>query len=133
MAPEPPPGADRIELRGLRALGTHGALPEERLRAQPFEVDLDLVADLRAAGRSDELSDTVDYGTVATAAAAVVEGPHAELLEALAERVAAAALAAGGGRLVAVTVTVRKLRPPVAVALESVAVRVTRAAARPAR
>jgi dihydroneopterin aldolase len=51
---------DRIELRGLRALGTHGVLPEEKERAQPFEVDLALEVDLRPAGRSDALADTVD-------------------------------------------------------------------------
>ncbi|MST34719.1 dihydroneopterin aldolase, partial [Acidimicrobiaceae bacterium USS-CC1] len=85
-------GADRIELRGLRVLGTHGVLPEERSRPQPFEIDLDVFADLRVAGRSDDLADTIDYGAVATAAAAAVEGPHADLLEHLAERVAEAAL-----------------------------------------
>ena len=53
---------DRIELRGLRVLGAHGVLPEEQQRAQPFEVDLDLELDLRPAGRSDALADTVDYG-----------------------------------------------------------------------
>ncbi len=63
----PAPGIDppdRIELRGLRALGTHGVLPEEQERPQPFEVDLDLEVDLRRAGRSDDLADTVDYGAV---------------------------------------------------------------------
>ena len=47
---------DRIELRGLRAVGTHGALPEEQFRAQPFEVDLDLQVNLRPAGQSDDLA-----------------------------------------------------------------------------
>ena len=37
---------DRIQLRGLRAIGTHGVLPEEKSRAQPFEIDLDLAVDL---------------------------------------------------------------------------------------
>ena len=44
-----------IELRGLRAAGICGALPEEQERAQPLEVDLDVVADLAAAGTSDAL------------------------------------------------------------------------------
>ncbi|HEY3811318.1 MAG TPA: dihydroneopterin aldolase, partial [Acidimicrobiales bacterium] len=69
---------DRILLRGLHLVGTHGVLPEERERAQPFEVDLDLAVDTRAAGRSDALADTVDYGAVAEAAAAVITGPHAD-------------------------------------------------------
>jgi len=121
-------GDDRIELRGLRALGAHGALPEERVRSQPFEVDLDLFVDLSEAGRTDELADTVDYGRFAAAAVAVLEGPHVELIETLAERVAATVLAAAGERAQAVTVTLRKLRPPVAAALESAAVRITRSA-----
>ncbi|MHB1927901.1 MAG: dihydroneopterin aldolase [Acidimicrobiales bacterium] len=117
---------DRIELRGLRALGTHGVLPEERLRPQPFEVDLDLYADLSAAGGSDALGDTVDYGAVARAVAAEVGGAHAELLEHLAQRVATAALEVAGPRATAVVVTVRKLRPPVPVELASAAVTISR-------
>ena len=68
-----------IQLRGLRAVGTHGVLPEEQARAQPFEIDLDVEADLRAAGQSDALTDTVDYGALAEAAARVVSllaSPH---------------------------------------------------------
>ncbi|MDQ2754759.1 MAG: dihydroneopterin aldolase [Actinomycetota bacterium] len=120
------PGDDRIELRGLRAVGTHGALPEERTRAQPFEVDLDIYADLSAAGRSDALRDTIDYGSVVTAVADILLGPHVELLERLAQRIADETLASAGGRATAVTVTVRKLRPPVPVDLASAAVTVTR-------
>ena len=63
-------GGDRIQLRGLRAIGTHGVLPEEKSRAQPFEIDLDLAVDLVPAGLTDLLADTVDYAAVAEAAAA---------------------------------------------------------------
>jgi len=115
---------DRIELRGLRALGTHGALPEEQVRAQPFEVDLDVFADLAAAGRSDELADTIDYGGLAEAVARVVEGERHALLERMAERIAETACA--DPRVASVTVTVRKLRPPVPVDLVSAAVTITR-------
>lgn len=133
------PASDTIQLRGLRATGTHGVLAEEKGRAQPFEVDLDLYLDLRAAGTSDDLADTVDYGSVASSVAAVVEGPHADLLEHLAERIAraaaAAATSAGAPPLQAVTVTVRKVRPPVPVDLAVAAVRIHRSGdelARPA-
>ena len=116
---------DRIELRGLRVLGTHGVLPEERRRAQPFEVDLDLFLDLTAAGASDDLADTVDYGAVATAIQATVAGPHVDLLEHLAQRLAAAALTTAP-YATAVTVTVRKTRPPVPVELASAGVTIHR-------
>lgn len=100
-----------------------GALPEERQRRQPIEVDLDVDADLRAAGASDELGDTIDYGALCAAAASVFVG-HIVLLEAAAERVAAAVRAADS-RIASVTVTVRKLEPPVP-DLGSSAVRITR-------
>src|SRR5664280_484280 len=70
-----PDAGDQIQLRGLRVIGTHGVLPEEKSRAQPFEIDLDLSVDLTRAGATDRLLDTVDYAGVAGAAAAIVSGP----------------------------------------------------------
>lgn len=115
---------DRIELRGLRLTGTHGVLPEEQSRAQPFEVDVDVHADLRAAGRSDDLEDTVDYGALSEAVARIVTTEHHALLERVAERIAEVALA--DERVTSVTVTVRKLRPPIPLDIGSTAVTVTR-------
>ena len=117
---------DRILLQGLRFMGTHGALPEEAERPQPFEVDLELLVDLRPAGRTDDLASTVNYAELCEAARAVIEGPHALLLEHLAEQVAQRALAVAQGRAQGVVVTVRKLRPPVPVELATAAVRVHR-------
>lgn len=94
-------------------MGTHGVLPEEHDRAQPFEVDVEIAADLSAAGRSDALADTIDYGAVTAAAAAVVAGEHSDLLEHLAQRIADATFAVAGAAAREVAVTVRKLRPPV--------------------
>ncbi|HEX7277045.1 MAG TPA: 2-amino-4-hydroxy-6-hydroxymethyldihydropteridine diphosphokinase [Acidimicrobiales bacterium] len=116
---------DRIELRGLRVLGVHGALPEEQDRAQPFEVDLDVDVDLSVAGSSDHLSDTVDYGAVTAVAAAVVGGERFRLLERLAERIASSVTEVDP-RIRAVTVTVRKLRPPLPADLTSAGVRIRR-------
>jgi dihydroneopterin aldolase len=118
--------SDRIELRGLRVMGTHGVLPEERNRAQPFEVDLDLSTDLAPAAGSDRLADTVDYAEVAHTAAGIVAGAASyQLLEALAGAIADATLATSR-RITAVTVSVRKLQPPVAADMATVGVRITR-------
>jgi dihydroneopterin aldolase len=117
--------ADLIELRGLQLVGICGALPEERVRAQPLEVDLDVEADLAAAGGSDVLADTIDYGALCDAVAAVVEGGEPQLLEHLADRIASAVLAVDA-RATAVTVAVRKLRPPVPHALATSGVRIRR-------
>jgi dihydroneopterin aldolase len=115
---------DRIEIRALRVVGTHGLLPEEQVRGQPFELDLDVEADLTAAGRTDDLDGSVDYGEVVERAAAVVAGRSFRLLEALAEGIAEAVLA--DTRVISVSVGVRKLRPPLAADLGSVGVRITR-------
>ncbi len=116
--------ADRIELRGLRLLGVHGAMADEQVRAQPFEVDLDVEADFTAAAESDDVADTVDYGALVEAMARVVGSERYALLEALAERMAAVVLA--DDRVRSVSVAVRKLRPPVAADLGTAGVRITR-------
>ncbi|HEV7887414.1 MAG TPA: dihydroneopterin aldolase [Acidimicrobiales bacterium] len=113
-----------IQLRGLRATGTHGVLPEEQARPQPFEVDLDLDVDLEPAAASDDLADTVDYGSLAEAVARVVSTERYHLLERLAARIADTALQDPGVN--AVTVTVRKLRPPVPVLLDTAGVQLHR-------
>lgn len=122
---EPQP-SDRIEIRGLRLLGTHGVLPEERARPQPFEIDADLVVSMVEAGSSDDLADTVDYAGVVDRISAVVGGAKSFLLlEALAAAVADAVLRADG-RVEGVTLSVRKLQPPLAADLSTVGVRITR-------
>ena len=60
-----PSNSDCIQLRGLRVVCVVGVQPEERERAQPLELDIDIYADLSAAGNSDDSQDTVDYGSVA--------------------------------------------------------------------
>jgi dihydroneopterin aldolase len=116
--------ADLIELRGLRASGICGALPEEQERAQPLEIDVDIEADLTMAGFSDDLGDTVDYGAVAAAIEAVVVTERFRLLERLAQRLCDVVLR--DLRVTAVTVSVRKLRPPVPQHLATSGVRITR-------
>jgi len=116
---------DRIELRGLRVLARVGVLPGEREQDQPLEIDLDLVVDLAAAGASDDLADTVDYGAVCGAVRAAAAQEHVDLLERLAEVVAEAVLAVDE-RVVAVDLAVRKLRPPVPHDLATSGVRVVR-------
>lgn len=123
-----PPGAtpDVIELRGLRVVGICGALPEERERPQPLEIDLDVEADLSAAGWSDDLGDTIDYGALCDVVVGVVDAGDPQLLEHLAAEIAGAVIGADA-RVEAVTVAVRKLRPPVPHALATSGVRIRRA------
>ena len=103
---------DRIELRGMRFEGCHGVLPAEATVAQPFDVDVVLELGLAVAGTTDDLARTIDYGDVFRRARTIVEqGPHAALIETLAERIATDVLAAHAA-VAAVTVRVRKPRAP---------------------
>jgi dihydroneopterin aldolase len=85
---DPSRRADAIVLRGLTFYAHHGALAEERTLGQRFVVDARLELDLRPAGRSDDLTQTVNYADVWLAIRDVVEGPPLNLVEAVAEQVA---------------------------------------------
>ncbi len=115
---------DRIELVGIRAVGTIGLLPEERVRPQPFEVDLVIEVDVRGAGRTDDLELSVDYGVAIELATKVIETEPTLLLERVATRITEEVLALA--RVDAVEVVVRKLRPPVPQDIASTGVRVRR-------
>ncbi len=115
---------DQIEIRGIRAMGVIGVLQEEKERAQPFEVDLVIEADLSAAGASDDLRETVHYGLATDRVVQVVSTERHELLERVAERIAAEVLAMD--RVDGVEVTIRKLRPPLPHHVDYSAVRIHR-------
>ncbi len=83
---------DRILLEGMTFFGYHGALPAERELGQRFVVDVEMRLDLKPAGLSDDLSKTVDYGAVHDIVKEIVEGEPLDLIEAVAERIAAAIL-----------------------------------------
>ena len=118
---------DRLSVIGMQFSGRHGVLPHEKLEAQPFEVDLVLHTDLLAAGASDDLADTTDYGSLFDLTAAIVEGRSFDLIEALAAAIARAALAATDPALVeAVEVRVRKPKAPLSGAFETVEVGILR-------
>ncbi|HJQ28161.1 MAG TPA: dihydroneopterin aldolase [Rubrobacter sp.] len=83
---------DRILLADMVFHGHHGTLPAEHDLGQPFVVSVELRLDLRPAGTSDDLTKTVDYGEVHRMARDIVEGEPVQLVETLAERIAASTL-----------------------------------------
>ncbi|MDT7572422.1 MAG: 7,8-dihydroneopterin aldolase/epimerase/oxygenase [Actinomycetota bacterium] len=115
---------DRITLSGLRVRGFHGVLPAERRDGQDFVVDAVLSLDTRAAAASDDLSDTVDYGVLAGALAKVVAGESFDLIETLADRLAAVCLA--HPLVFEVELTVHKPSAPIPLAFDDVSVTVVR-------
>ena len=85
---------DRILLHDIRVDGRHGVGDEERAVPQPFEVDVELVRDLREAGSTDDLARTVDYSVVDAIVRDVVANHSFKLLETIAETIAGGILAA---------------------------------------
>ena len=116
--------ADSIILKGLRVRARHGATEEERATGQTFVVDVVARLDLAAAGRSDDLSETLDYGLVAEAIHRRVAGEQWNLIETVAERVAGLVLE--DGRVTRVEVTVHKPEAPIGVPFEDVSVTIVR-------
>lgn len=115
---------DRILIDDLRVLTIIGALPHEREIAQPLRIDLSIGLDLRNAGRSDELNDTVHYGLVCERIVEMANDSKDILLERLAAKVADVVLEFDLVETVDVRVT--KLRPPVPSPVESTSVAITR-------
>ncbi|MBT2207581.1 MULTISPECIES: dihydroneopterin aldolase [Actinomadura] len=115
---------DHIELRGLRARGRHGCLPAERELGQEFVVDVVLGLDTRPAAEGDDLSRTVDYGSLADRLVAAVQGDPVNLIETLAERLAKICLE--DATVVEAEVTVHKPSAPVPHPFTDVAVKIRR-------
>ena len=116
---------DRIEIRGLRVFARHGVYAHEQAEGQWFGVDLILECDLAAAGSSDRLEDTVDYGALATAVGDIVSSERWDLIERVAARVSETVLGFDG-RIAAVTVTVHKPEAPIPLDFDDVSVTIRR-------
>ena len=80
---------DRIYIRRLHARCIIGIFPEERTEKQDVFLDITMHADLRDAGASDAIEDTVDYKRVKKEVLAMIEASEYFLIERLAEQTAA--------------------------------------------
>jgi dihydroneopterin aldolase len=117
--------ADTITLTGIEATGHHGVFEHERVDGQRFLADVTLHLDLSAAGGTDSLEATVDYGAIADTVVGVLAGPPFALIEAVAHTMAGRIL--DGWPLVdEVEVTVHKPEAPIEATFADVAVRISR-------
>jgi 7,8-dihydroneopterin aldolase/epimerase/oxygenase len=79
---------DRIFITALSADAVIGIYDWEREVKQRLEIDLEIWTDLRTAGKSDAIEDTLNYKSIAKRVLALVEGSSFRLVEALAGEVA---------------------------------------------
>ena len=113
---------DRISLHGMSFFAHHGVTGAEREVGHRFEVDVDLFTDL--AGVGDDIRKTIDYRDVYGQVAGVLQGESRQLIEALAEELAAVVLS---NQLVErVTIRVKKEYPPIDGEIEAAEVEITR-------
>lgn len=115
---------DRIDLTGLKARGHHGVFDHERENGQDFIVDVSLGIDLESAAKSDDLTQTVDYGPLANDIHEVITGEPVDLIETLALRIVELCL--GRDRVGWARATVHKPEAPIEVAFSNVAVTMER-------
>jgi dihydroneopterin aldolase len=105
---------DRIVVEGIEFHGFHGVPAAEREIGHRYRVDLRMELNLRPSGLADDVALTVDYGEAARRVVEIGTGPSVQLVETLAERMAAALLE-GFPVLNAVELRVAKLHPPIPV------------------
>jgi dihydroneopterin aldolase len=117
--------SDKITLTGIKALGKHGVLAEEKTTEQEFIVDVTLGIDLEEAVTKDDLNKTVDYDEVAKLVHKIITGPTYNLIEALAGKIVDEIFA--HFELVdKVKVTLHKPKAPISVPFADVSVTIKR-------
>ena len=115
---------DQIRLSGITAFGYHGVFEHERREGQTFVADVVVHLDTRRAAARDDLAHTLNYGELAEQVAAVLAGEPVDLIETVAERIAATVLASG--IVQAVDVAVHKPKAPIQVPFGDVVVAIHR-------
>jgi dihydroneopterin aldolase len=115
---------DELAVLGIECYGHHGVFDFERREGQTFVIDLALGIDTTPAAASDDLRDTVDYGSLVAAVKAAVKTDPVNLIESLAQRISDVCLL--DGRVEWVRVTVHKPEAPIEATFRDVALTITR-------
>jgi dihydroneopterin aldolase len=120
---------DVLSVLGIECYGHHGVFDFEKREGQTFVIDLSLGVETARAAASDDLHDTVDYGSLVASVKAVVEKDPVDLIETLAQRIADVCLL--DARVQWVRVTVHKPDAPIEATFSDVALTITRKARAP--
>lgn len=116
--------SDELAVSGIECFGHHGVFDFEKREGQTFIVDLVLGIDLRRAAASDDLEDTVNYGTLALDVKAAVERDPVDLIETVVQRIADVCLL--DSRVEWTRVTLHKPDAPIDATFSDVALTITR-------
>ncbi|EKU46171.1 dihydroneopterin aldolase [Staphylococcus massiliensis] len=116
---------DKIFLEGMRFYGYHGVLEAENEIGQIFLVDIYLTLDLKDAGESDSVFETVNYADVYEDVKEIMEGTPVNLLEHLAEHIAKR-INSHYNRVMETRVRITKENPPIPGHYKGVGIEITR-------
>lgn len=116
---------DEIRIKGLKLYAYHGVFDDEKANGQYFAVDITITTDLRKAGGSDKLSDTISYADVCKTAVDTFTKESYDLIEKAAEAVAEEILLTYS-RALSVAVEVYKPEAPIDEDFDNVSVYITR-------
>jgi dihydroneopterin aldolase len=115
---------DELSVTGIECFAHHGVFDFERREGQVFVVDLVLGIDTRPAAASDDLADTVNYGTLVADVKAAVERDPVDLIETVAQRITDVCLL--DTRVEWARVTLHKPDAPIDATYSDVALTITR-------
>lgn len=115
---------DQLAVRGIEVYAHHGVFEHERRDGQTFVVDLVLGVDTAPAAAADDLSMTVDYGSLVTDVVAAVEKDPVDLIETVAQRIADVVLSRE--QVEWVEVTLHKPHAPIEATYSDVALTIKR-------
>jgi len=118
------PPQDELSITGIECFAHHGVFDFERREGQVFVVDLVLGIDTRPAAASDDLVDTVNYGTLVADVKAAVERDPVDLIETVAQRITDVCLL--DTRVEWARVTLHKPDAPIDATYSDVALTITR-------
>lgn len=116
--------SDELSVTGIECYAHHGVFDFERREGQVFVVDLVLGIDTRPAAASDDLVDTVNYGTLVADVKAAVERDPVDLIETVAQRITDVCLL--DTRVEWARVTLHKPDAPIDATYSDVALTITR-------
>ena len=115
---------DELSITGIECFAHHGVFDFEKREGQVFVVDLVLGIDTRPAAASDDLVDTVNYGTLVMDVKAAVESEPVDLIETVVQRIADVCLL--DLRVEWARVTLHKPDAPIDATYSDVALTITR-------
>ena len=115
---------DELSVTGIECFAHHGVFDFERREGPVFVVDLVLGIDTRVAAASDDLADTVNYGTLVSDVKAAVERDPVDLIETVAQRITDVCLL--DTRVEWARVTLHKPDAPIDATYSDVALTITR-------